>query len=64
MLCISVPALAKEWHKDPSRIYELAARDDDPLPVRYLPDDRYGTILVSEFEAWMMRNTVLLKERA
>jgi len=64
MLCISVPALAKDWHKNPDRIYELASREKDPLPIRYLPGDRYGTILVSEFETWLMRNTVLFNEKA
>ena len=60
----TVPDLAKQWHKRPKALYDLALREDDPLPVRYLPGDRYGGVLVSEFEEWLRRNSVLANERS
>ena len=63
MVITTVPELAREWHKSPDRLYELASRQDDPLPVRYLEGDRYGGLLVSEFEEWLKRNTKLFDER-
>jgi len=59
----TVPDLAREWHKSADLIYKLAAKEDDPLPIRYLEGDRYGGVLVSEFEGWLKRNTKLYKER-
>ena len=53
---ITVQDLAKEGHMGPDSIYQLARREEDPLPLRYLPGDRYGRILVSEFESWWKRN--------
>ena len=63
MVMTTVPDLAREWHKSTDTIYALAARENDPLPVRYMDGDRYGGVLVSEFEAWLRRNTRLFRER-
>ena len=63
MVMTTIPDLARQWHKSTDTLYALAAREDDPLPVRYLPGDRYGGVLVSEFESWLRRNTRLFKER-
>ena len=59
----TIPDLAKEWHKGTDTLYALASRDHDPLPVRYLDGDRYGGVLVSEFESWLKRNSKLFSER-
>ena len=59
----TVPDLAREWHKSTDSLYALAARENDPLPVRYMDGDRYGGVLVGEFEAWLKRNTRLFNER-
>ena len=59
----TVPELAKEGHKSADRLYELARREEDPLPVRYMDGDRYGVILVDEFAAWLKRNGRLYNER-
>jgi len=59
----TIPDLAKQWHKKPQTLYALAKRESDPLPIRYLDGDRYGGVLVSEFEEWLRRNTKLLNER-
>lgn len=41
------------------RIRELAARKEDPLPFRRLPDRTRGMfILRTEFAAWVVKNTV------
>ena len=63
MVMTTIPDLARQWHKSADTLYALAAREDDPLPVRYLPGDRYGGVLVSEFETWLRRNTRLFRER-
>ncbi len=60
---ITVPELAKEMHKDAAKLYEWAARKVDPMPVRYVDGERYGSVLVSEFESWFKRNTALYSER-
>ena len=64
MVITTVPDLAREWHKSTDTLYALAAREDDPLPVRYLEGDRYGGVLVNEFESWLKRNTKLFNERS
>lgn len=64
MLLINVPDLAKQWHKRKETIYEMAKRESDPLPLRYLDGDRYGAVLESEFSEWFVRNTKLANERA
>ena len=50
-------------NKDAAKLYEWAAREVDPMPVRYVDGERYGSVLVSEFEAWFKRNTGLYSER-
>lgn len=37
----------------------LAAREEDPLPVRYLKGKkRGGFVIKSEMDEWLLRNTV------
>lgn len=63
LVMTNVPSLAREWHKSKDSLYELAKREEDPLPVRFLEGDRYGAILVSEFDEWFKRNGALMNER-
>jgi len=60
----TVPELAAEMHKDPSKLYEWAKRAKDPLPLRYIGGERYGSVLVSEFDEWFRRNGLLFNEKA
>ena len=63
MFWTTVPDLARDGHMSPDRLYALAARDVDPLPLRYLEGARYGQILVSELEEWVKRNGELYSKR-
>ena len=46
------------------RLYELAERDDDPLPLRTFPGAKRGSIADRrELRDWVLRNTVLVRER-
>jgi hypothetical protein len=60
----TIAELAADGHVGENRLYELAKRRDDPLPLRYLPGARYGQVLVSEFDEWVKRNTTLANERS
>jgi hypothetical protein len=59
----TVPDLAREGHVSADRLYELARRDSDPLPLRFIGGARYGQVLVSEFDSWVRRNGALYNER-
>ena len=59
----TVPELASQMHKDPAQLYAWAKRDNDPLPLRYVGGERYGAVIVREFEEWFIRNSVLMSER-
>lgn len=59
----TVTELASQMHKDPAQLYAWAKRDNDPLPLRYIDGERYGSIVVSEFEDWFVRNSQLMSER-
>lgn len=59
----TVPDLAKQMHKDTARLYEYARRPKDPLPVRYLDGERYGSVSVMEWDEWFRRNGALFNER-
>lgn len=50
---------ASEMGKGRDALYRLAKRKDDPLPLRYFPGDRYGFLIVGEFNEWLKRNTVI-----
>lgn len=64
MMITKVPALCRECGWDRHYLYELAAREEDPLPVRYLPGKvRGGFVLRSEFEEWIRRNAPQYRER-
>ena len=61
---ITVPDLAEQMGKDPGTVYGWAARDEDPLPLRYEKGTRRcGCIAVDEFSEWWRRNSVHYKEK-
>lgn len=65
MFWTTVPELAKEGHISAEKLYELARREEDPLPLRFLGDrSRYGQVLCSEMDEWVRRNGVLMNERS
>lgn len=46
------------------RLYELAERNDDPLPLRTFPGAKRGSICDrKELRDWVLRNTILVRER-
>ena len=50
---ITVSELAEQMGKSVNTLYDLAKRDYDPLPLRYLAGEvKNGAILVSELEEW------------
>lgn len=50
------------WSKP--RIYDFAARHDDPLPLRYVDGtERGGVVVVAELMAWLDRNSSMYAER-
>ena len=50
------------WSKP--RIYDFAARADDPLPLRYVDGtERGGVVVVAELMAWLDRNSSMYAER-
>ena len=59
----TVSKLAEEMHKDSAKLYEYARRSKDPLPVRYLDGERYGSVSVIEWDEWFRRNAKLFNER-
>lgn len=63
MVWTTVPKLAEEGGVSADRLYELARREHDPLPVRYVCGGRYGQVLASEFEEWVLRNSTLMRDR-
>lgn len=63
MFWTTVPDLAREGHLSADTLYELAKREDDPFPLRYLPGCRYGQVSVSEAEEWFRRNGTLMRDR-
>lgn len=63
MFWTTVPDLAKDGHISADKLYELAKREHDPFPVRYLDGARYGQVLISEADEWVRRNGTLMNER-
>lgn len=55
-VAITVPELAEQTGKSKRVIYEWARREVDPLPICRIDGNRYGFVLVSEFEDWARRN--------
>lgn len=55
-IAITVPELAEQMGKSKKQVYEWSRREDDPLPICRIDGNRYGFVLVSEFEAWAVRN--------
>lgn len=61
---VTVPDLAEQMGKAANTIYEWAAREIDPLPLRYEKGTRQnGCIAVDEFREWWSRNSVHYQER-
>lgn len=63
-VAITVPELAEQMGKSEVQLYSWAKRENDPLPLRYVSCERYGSVLVSEFEEWFKRNGVLMRDRS
>ncbi len=60
----TVDQICAESKWDKHTVYRLAARAEDPLPLRYLKGTRkYGRVVESEFEEWWLRNSVQYRER-
>lgn len=60
----TVKDLCDEMGVDNHTIYRLAARQDDPLPLRYLPGQRRsGCVLEREMDEWFERNSVHYQNR-
>lgn len=51
-------------HISRKKFYELANRDEDPLPLRSLPGTLRGSVVERmEFKAWVLRNSVPWNKR-
>ena len=60
---VTVPDLAEQMHVRQGRLYELARRADDPLPLRTQDGmKRSSAILVSDWKEWWKRNSKVFKE--
>ena len=60
---VTVSQLAEEMGMKKSTLYELARRENDPLPLRTLHGHkRSSSMLVSSWEEWFVRNSELFKE--
>ena len=60
---VTVADLAKQMHIDKHKFYELARRDDDPLPLRTMDGMRRSSCMrVDEWLAWFERNSKLFRE--
>ncbi len=61
---MSKSEVAAQLGTNQSTVGEYARRKDDPLPLRYIKGKRNGGfVIVSEFVAWVERNTTLYRER-
>lgn len=55
---ISLTDLAEQWHVSRDYLREMRRRDHDALPVALLPGKKNNPVgLVSEIEAWRLRNS-------
>ena len=60
---VTIADLAEQMHMKTDTLYELARRDDDPLPLRTMNGfKRSSSVVVSEWIAWFERNSSLFKE--
>ena len=60
---VTVGDLADQMHMNKATLYDLARRNDDPLPLRTLDGlKRSSSMLVSDWEEWFIRNSSLFKE--
>lgn len=61
---MTVPKMCEEMNMDLHTAYELARREEDPLPLRYLRGNKKnGRILEDELREWWLRNSVHYQER-
>lgn len=61
---MTLAELARQLGTRADRLAEFCRREEDPLPVRFMPGrQRGGFVIVSEVDEWMERNTVPWKER-
>ena len=60
---VTVGDLAEQMHIDKHRLYELAKREEDPLPLRTLNGaQRSSSMLCEDWAEWFRRNSTLFKE--
>ena len=56
---ITAVDLAKQLHIDPDKLYGLAARESDPLPIMYLPNAKRGAFVIADdAKDWCRRNGI------
>lgn len=60
---MTVRDICEQARKGREQVYAWARRKHDPLPVYYIDGERYGQVLVSDYEAWVRRNGRLLDGR-
>ena len=60
---VTVSDLAEQMHMSTDTLYELARREEDPMPLRTIRGmKRSSSMLVSELEEWYVRNSDMFKE--
>lgn len=60
---VTVGDLAGQMHVKASTLYDLARREEDPLPLRTLDGfKRSSAMLYEEWREWFLRNSSLFKE--
>lgn len=61
---LSTKDVAEALGTNKTKVIEYAARKEDPLPLRYIKGKVNGGFVIAwEFDEWLMRNTVLYRER-
>lgn len=61
---MNVTEISRQTGWSRPRIYDFAARPDDPLPLRKVNGTERGfVVVVSDFLAWLDRNTTMYAEK-
>lgn len=61
---LSTKEVASQLGTNPTTVQQYAAREEDPLPLRYIKGKRNGGfVVVGEFVEWLGRNTCLYRDR-
>jgi len=55
-IAITVRELAEQTGQGERTVRAWTKRGDDPLPYTRIQGERYGFVLVREFEEWAVRN--------